>query len=51
MTGRRVWSGTFEGRKSTITIPVSGMAEGVYMVYMSGGQIPGNHLAGKFVKE
>lgn len=51
MTGRRAWSGTFEGNKSTITIPVSRLTQGVYMVYMSGGQIPGNHLAGKFVKD
>jgi hypothetical protein len=51
MVGRQAWSGTFEGRKSTITIPVNRLAEGVYTVYMSGGQIPGNHLAGKFVKE
>lgn len=51
MGGRTVYNGTFDGNENAKTIQVDDFAEGLYMVYLSGGKLSGAHLAGKFVKK
>jgi hypothetical protein len=51
MSGRTVWNGSFDGNTGRVTLQVDKYTQGVYMVYLVGGQLVGSHLAGKFVKE